>query len=469
MNLNRAWAALATSVLAVVLTAGGCGGGVGSGGTGASVELAQGTVSGFGSVIVDGQRFDDSRAPARREDAPGVERIADVRLGEQVELEVDAAGAAAAVRVQATLAGAVDSLLATGRFIVLGQEVQVNADVALGPVTQFAGGYTGPADVAAQDAVEVHGLLVAQAGAPVIRATRIERLAALPDYLKVTGVLAGLSASGFDIGALHVQAAAASIVPAGRGLAEGQLVAVLAPSAGRSGSATAPVIAAAQVRIRQLDAGALVSVGGNIAALETAAQRFQLGAVSVRYAGAVLSPAQLALADAQHVRVRGQLQADGSLQADSVTLRDGRNETETELLGTILGYDPATQRFQVRGVDVDASNAEIEDCPGGALAEGLFVEVEGALGATGIVAREVHCQNEPSGGTVGRHGMASAVDLAGNRFVLTPEGGAALEVRWTADTYFEHVTPQTLAGRRVEVEGVIEGGVLMAKQIEGED
>lgn len=470
MTSRWTWAALATAVLAVALTAGGCGGGVGSGGTGASVELAQGTVSGFGSVIVDGQRFDDSRIAARREDAPGVERIAEVRLGEQVELEVGEAGAAAALRVHATLVGAVDSPLATGRFTVLGQEVQVNADVALGPVTQFAGGYTGPADVAAQDAVEVHGLLVAQAGSPVIRATRIERLAALPDYLKVTGVVAGLSANDFSIGALRVQAAAASVVPAGRSLADGQLVSVLAPSAGRSGSAAAPVIAAAQVRIRQLaDTGALVSIGGNVAALDPAAQRFLLGSVSVRYAGATLSPPLLALADGQHVRVRGRLQADGSLQADSVTLRDGRNEAEAELTGTILGFDAATQRFQVRGVPVDASNAEIEDCPGGVLADGLFVEVEGALVATGMAAREVHCEAEPSGGTVGRHGTASAVDLAGSRFVLTPQGSTPLEVRWTGDTYFERVTPQTLAGRRVEVEGVIEGGVLTARKIEAED
>lgn len=469
MSRRGSWAALAASALLAVLSAAGCGGGVGSGGTGASVERAQGTVSGFGSVIVDGQRFDDRLVAALREDEPGVDRLTETRLGDQVELAVGAGGAATALRVQATLAGAVDSVVAPGRYTVLGQAVQVNADAALGPVTQFGGGYAGPDDVLAGDAVEVHGLLVPQAGASVVRATRIERLAALPAYLQVTGVVGGLSANGFAIGALSVQTATARIVPAGRTLADGQLVTVLAPVTGRSGSAAAPVIVAAQVRIRQLaEAGALVSVGGNIAALDTAAQRFQLGALRVRYAGATLSPPLLALAEGQHVRVRGRLQADGTLQVDSVTLRDGRNEAEAELKGTILGLDGATRRFTVRGVAVDAGGAAVE-CPGGTLAEGQFVEVEGSLNATGMVAREVHCEDEPTGGTVGRKGVAGSVDVAASRFVLTPDTGTPLTVRWTAATYFEHVTPQTLGGARVQVEGVLENGVLTAKKVEGEE
>lgn len=470
MKARWSWAVLAAGALLAVLTAAGCGGGVGSGGTGASVELAQGTVSGFGSVIVDGQRFDDRNVAALREDAPGIDHLTTTRLGDQVELALGAGGAATALRVQATLAGVIDTVAAPDRFTVLGQPVQVNADAAFGPVTQFGGGYAGPGDVSPGDAVEVHGLLVPQGGAGVVRATRIERLAAAPAFLQATGIVGGLGPNGFAIGALSVQTATARVVPAGRTLADGQLVTVLAPSTGRSGSAAAPVIVAAQVRIRQLaDTGALVSVGGNVAALDTAAQRFRLGSLTVRYAGATLSPPLLVLADGQHVRVRGRLEADGSLQAESVTLRDGRNEAEAELKGTLIGLDAATRRFTVRGVAVDAGAARIEGCPNGALAEGQFVEVEGALSATGVIAREVHCEDEPTGGTIGRKGAAGNVDLASSRFVLTPDAGAPVTVRWTGVTFFEHVTPQTLAGARVEVEGVLENGVLTAKKVEGED
>ncbi|MBX3606623.1 MAG: hypothetical protein KF788_15195 [Piscinibacter sp.] len=468
MSAKVSWAALAAATLLAALTAAGCGGGVGSGGTGASVEIAQGTVSGFGSVIVDGQHVDD-RVPARREDEPGVDRLSDVHLGDQVEIELDEGGAATHLRVQATLAGSVDTLLAPGRFVVLGQEVQVNADAALGPVTQFDGDWTGPADVLAGAAVEVHGVLVPQGGTSVVRATRIERLAALPAYLKVSGIVAGLSAAGFDLGALHVQTATAAVVPAGRALANGQLVTVLAAPTGRSGSAAAPVIVAAQVRIRDLAAGALVSVGGNVAALDAAARRFRLGALEVDYAGAALSPPLLALAEGQYVRVRGRLQPDGTLRADAVTLRDGRNEAEAELTGTVVDLDVATQRFTVRGVPVDARNAELEGCPNGVLAEGQFVQIEGALGATGVLAREVHCEDEPEGGTVGRKGVAGAVDVAGSRFVLTPASGAPVTVAWTSGTIFEKVTPQSLDGARVEVEGVLAGGVMTARKIERAD
>lgn len=470
--MNTRWrvAAGAAAALIAGLLVAACGGGVGSGGTGAVQEAAQGTVSGFGSVIVDGQHYDDRRIGAHREDEPGVERLSDVRLGDQVEVEFDDGGVPSGLHVHTTLAAAVDTIVAPGRFVVLGQEVQVNADAALGPVTQFGGGYSGAASVAAGDAVEVHGLIVPQGGASVVRATRIERLAALPPYLKASGIVSELGANHFRLGALRVQTATANIVPAGRTLAEGQLVTVFALPTGRSGSAAAPVVVAAQVRIRELGtAGALLTVGGNVAGLDAAARRFRLGALTVNYEGATLSPPTLALADGQYLRVRGRLQSDGSLRAESIALRDGRNEPESELKGTIIGFDAVTQRFELRGVPVDASNARIEGCPNGVLAEGLFVEAEGELSATGMLARELSCEDEADGGTVGREGTAGNVDLAARGFVLTPGSGTALTVRWTDNTYFEDVTPETLSGQRVEVEGVFEGGVLTAKKVHAED
>ena len=70
--------------------------------------------------------------------------------------------------------------------------------------------------------------------------------------------------------------------------------------------------------------------------------------------------------------------------------------------------------------------------PAGKLAEGLFVEIEAWLGATGVIAKSVHCEDEPSGATVERKGTAGSVDLAAQRFVLTLSGGATLNVSWAA-------------------------------------
>jgi len=41
-------------------------------------------------------------------------------------------------------------------------------------------------------------------------------------------------------------------------------------------------------------------------------------------------------------------------------------------------------------------------------------------------------------------------------------------VSWSDVTYFENVTPVTLSGRQVEVEGQIVDGVLVAKKIQVE-
>ena len=84
-SLIHRWRALAAvSVLGLALA--GCGGGsdgVGSGGTG---TFSSGTITGFGSIIVNGVRYDDSGS--RVLDAGGRTRSsADLRLGMVVEIE----------------------------------------------------------------------------------------------------------------------------------------------------------------------------------------------------------------------------------------------------------------------------------------------------------------------------------------------------------------------------------------------
>ena len=129
------WRALFAGIL---LTLGACGGGVETGGTGAYV---QGPVVGFGSVIVAGVRFDDSRASI--EDPDGVvRRREDLRLGMQVEIESgptsdDGSGGRVAtanrVRVASELLGPVGGLVddANARLFVLGQLVRLNPSTVI--------------------------------------------------------------------------------------------------------------------------------------------------------------------------------------------------------------------------------------------------------------------------------------------------------------------------------------------------
>lgn len=456
--------------VALALLVAGCGGGVGSGGTGISPDVAQGTVNGFGSVIVDGDRFDDSRVATFEEDAPGDQTRTEVLLGERVELEVDAAGAVTRLRVDAALVGAIDRVTAPAGFVVLGQAVTINSDATRGPVTQFAGGYTGPASLRAADAVEVHGFIVRSAGGVAIQATRVERRTALPAYLKLTGLASAVHANGFRLGTLRVDTASTTVLPAGATLAEGQAVAVLAPLASLLGPVGAPTqVSAAQLRVRMPGStGDEVRISGVIGLLDATAARFDLGGTRVNVAAAEISPEGASLVDGLYVQVRGSVQADGSVRAESVRIRDGSNEAEAELKGNIAGLDLATLRFSVRGVAVDARTAEIESCPNGTLAEGQFVAVEGALGPTGVIAKSVHCEDEPDDATIERKGTAGSVDAAASRFTLVPASGAPVVVRWTETTYFKNVTPATLSGQRVEVEGKLVDGELVAQKVEFE-
>lgn len=457
-----------------------CGGGdgvVGSGGTGSPLGVTIGTVNGFGSVIVDGQRFDDRSAPVVTEVAPGIDANAEARLGDRVTVEYGTPGVARVVRVEAALIAGIDAVTAPGRFSALGQAVAVNTDGALGPITQFGGGYAQPADLRAGDAVEVHGLLLRQGGKVQIQATRVDRLVSLPAYLRISGLVDGLesgAAPAFALGALKVGIAGASVLPAGVALANGQAVTVLALAAGVTAPAPgAWAVQAAQVRVGESGAlggdGPEDSISGSVALLDAAARTFSLGSLRVDYSAAALSPVGWTPGAGQYVLVQGAVGATGTLLASSVALRDTGSDSEAELRGNITDYDAATQRLSVRGVAVDAAAAVLEDCPADGLANGLYVDIEGAMGSQAVVAKKVHCEDEPADASVEREGIADAVDASAQRFSLALEHDAPLPVRWSATTYFEGVTPANLAGRKVQVEGHVVDGVLEARKVKGED
>lgn len=473
-RIRSVWfAALVTSAIAVVASCGGGGGGgvVGSGGTGRAASVTVGTVNGFGSVIVDGVVYDDHSATVVKETAPGVDAIAEVLLGHRVSVEYEVAGVASLVRVEATIAGTVAAVTAPGRFSVLGQTVTVNASGAVGPITQLGGGYAQAGDVKVGDPIEIHGILVRQNGAYSVQATRIDRLAAAPAYLRVTGLASSVATAGggsLNLGALGVDTSASTVLPLGSVLVDGQALTVLAlPSSLTTAANGMPRLKAVQTRVRQLGSGdADANVSGSVSQLDPGAKTFVLGSLVVRYANASLSPAGAVPANGSYVLARGPSAADGSLNASAVTLRDTGSDGEGELKGNISGYVAATKRFLVRGVMVDASAASIQGCPANGLADGLFVEVHGGLVSAGVMAKTVQCESESSGATVERTGVGSAVDTSAKTLTLTPQTSSPVSVKWSDTTFFGDVTPQTLAGKSLHVEGQLNGAVLSASKIE---
>jgi hypothetical protein len=476
-SLRRAALCLAAFLVpAILASCGGGGGVVGSGGTGRGhTGLAIGTVNGFGSVIVDGVAFDDSSAAVVSEVAPGVDAVTQTLLGERVSVDYDANGVASVVHIDVALSGLVAGSVTAGGFSMLGQTVTIDAGAGAGSTTQFGGGYTQASDISPGDAVDVSGIIVVQAGSYVVQATRIDKLAAPPAYLRVSGLVSGLSrASGvvsLALGNLAIDATQAAILPAGTALANGQAVTVLAPPATFLASGPgAPALQAAQIRISSVEGSGLEAlVSGFVSGLDAPAGTFVLGGRTVAFAGVTVSPAGTAPADGQYVQVGGTIATDGSLTGSSVSVRAGAAADQAELRGDIVGLDAAAAAFTIRGAAVDASGASLSGCPTAGLSDGLYVQVDGSLGSSGVVAQTIQCQNEPSGGTVERDGVASAVDLAAMSFTLTRESGATLTVDWSNTTYFGGVTPATLAGKSVGVEGKLVGGILMASKVSLDD
>jgi hypothetical protein len=250
-------------------------------------------------------------------------------------------------------------------------------------------------------------------------------------------------------------------------LADGTTVSVLAPAATLAVGGGGEQVTAAQVLVSALAADAdRVTLSGSIGALDAVAQQFTLSGVRVGYANALLSPSGASLAG-RWVVVVGHRLTDGSLQADSVTVRDGTREPAAELHGNVTAF-VSVSSFEVRGVAVDASGAALENCPSSGLSNGIYVELEGSLTPTGVRATQLHCAGEPAGATVERSGIAGSVDAVARTFVLSTSSGPT-QVAWSTTTLFEGVTAATLAGRRIQIEGQFSGSVLMARQIELDD
>jgi len=154
-----------------------CGGGVESGGTGgnASASYVSGPITGFGSVIVGGVRFDDSTAAVT--DAEGdVRSRDDLKLGMTINVRGtpiagDGSSAATSIVVGSAIVGPVSAIdIGAATLTVLGQPVDVLTTTVF---DESLGGALAALSVG--DVVEVYALL--DTATRRYSATRIERKA----------------------------------------------------------------------------------------------------------------------------------------------------------------------------------------------------------------------------------------------------------------------------------------------------
>ncbi len=392
-HLKLAWAApLLGIALAGVLH--GCGGGgqtasnntggVGSGGTG---SYTNGPISGLGSIIVNGVRYDVDSATALLSEDKASPLADDLQIGMVVEVDGGAVtrgtggatDSARAVRVRyaSELIGEITVLTpGSGRptaITVMGQPVTINAQTVL-PA----------AGLALTDKVVVHGL----PNVSGFTATRVDVPTVAPTVYKISGVVSAVGVNTITLGQSPQVIRFSGPLPAG--VVVGKYVRVRVSSVPLSANnwtaVTDGIVARAQLVSDQRE-GRLEGVISNYLRQGTTATGVVNG-TSVDFS-AVLG--QLVLANGLRVEIEGQY-SNATLVAASVELDDDSQPRlgETELHGLISTLATGPKTFSLRSITVDYSSVPTSDIEPGLLVNGACVEVKGTqVDATHLMATEV--------------------------------------------------------------------------------
>jgi Domain of unknown function (DUF5666) len=364
------------AALGLVAIIAACGGGtntagVGSGGTGAFgiTAYSEGTITGFGSVIVNGSRYDDTSATVRDEDGP--RSRTDLKLGMVVVVDgsVDNSNLASAsdIRFDSALLGPVSAISASNKvFSIIGQAVQVDNSTVFGP--SLAQGF---ASIAATDVLEVHGFL--NASANTLQATLIERKSSATKY-KISGVIKGLQTStktlligneSFSLANLDLGA-----------LSNGNLVKLrLLPS---TPVGTAPwAISGYSLVVRSTLSQERAEVEGLITQINSPTQ-FIVSNILVDTSNASFPDGNATVAVGNRIEAKGKL-VNGVLLAQEVKSESQSNK-EIELRGTLSGLNNVAKTFVLRGVTVSYSPPVAYDKGTETnLVNGTNIEVKGKL------------------------------------------------------------------------------------------
>ena len=347
--------ALLLTALASAMALAGCGGGggdnvagVSSGGTG---SFSTGAISGFGSIIVAGVRFDDSKASTVRNDDDNTDLRGQLKLGMVVRVKGQAKSSdglsadADTIEVRSELLGPISSIDTVAmKLVVLGQTVTLTA------TTIFEDGLPGITALRIGDIVELHGFSEPETNS--LRATRVERkLLANVKAFKIQGAIRNLTPQTFSIG---TPAAPAQLTVAYTGadlggltLTNAMVVRIQLSTAESTGTRSATRIRTNEIEAREVEDA---DVEGTITSF-TSNSSFSVNGLPVNASG-VAVPTGLGLG--VHVDVEGSL-VGGVLIATQVEIEDESDPLKFELNGTISALDSAAKTFVLRGVTVGFS------------------------------------------------------------------------------------------------------------------
>jgi Domain of unknown function (DUF5666) len=371
------WRAVLASLMSLALLHG-CGGGVDTGGTG---SYSSGPITGFGSVIVNGVRYDDTSASVQDDD--GVPRASsELRLGMIVDIDASpvTSGAdgpvasAQTIRINSEIVGAVDSVdAAGGSLVVVGQSVRVNASTVFDE--SFAGGLAG---VTVGQVVEVHAQF--DIATLSYTATRVDPKSAAQFY-KLRGIVNQLdtTAKTFRIAGQTINYAA--VAPANLPLVfvNGRFVRVLVRPTQVAGQWIAVAVRAG---VRPIEERREARLEGRITALTSSGQ-FSVNGIEIDASGAQFPDGTAGIVLGARVQVEGAVQG-GAVVARKVELQtdDRLRDRGFDLIGVVSAVNTTTKTLVLRGVTVHyAFTLRYDNGSEADLAPGRLVFLRGVLSA----------------------------------------------------------------------------------------
>ena len=388
----------------------GNGSGVGSGGTG---SFTTGSISGFGSVIVNGIRYDDTGISPSSQDGDSVSAlklgmVIDVEGGSTSQVtkpsgEVQTVAKASSIKVGFELLGPLNSNLintTNGTLEVLGQQVQVTVDTFFEPDSDLSSLKTNGSCLH----VKVYGF--PRAGTSYT-ATRIECVNTQPANYRVRGLVGSVGTGTVTLNG-HAYPLGNNVMPP----QVGQVVRALLSNDGSN------TVVDFSNDVRPLSQPRDARIEGIVSSYAPSTGTFSINGVPVKVdSSTTLQPSNLALGTANlRVEVRGQL-VDGVLKATRIEEEDDRyvapggggggsppvsGDREIELHGTVANLDTNLKCFYTRDVKVcytsTGSNRTVfKNGAEGNLAIGAAVEVKGVRSSSAgdaIVATEIEFAND---------------------------------------------------------------------------
>ncbi|MEO1245378.1 MAG: DUF5666 domain-containing protein [Pseudomonadota bacterium] len=433
--------------------------------------VSRGTITGFGSVIVNGVRYDTSNASFDIDGVAGAE--SDLAVGQVVTIQgsTDENGQDAradSVSFDALLEGPVESIdVSAQSFVVLGQTVIVNND------TIFDDDFV-PQDIeglAPNDVVEISGFFDANDN---IRATYVDLEQNAGDF-EVSGIVSNLDAGNlsFEINGLTVDFSNANLSGFPNGAPENGQQVEAEGTLGGGGE-----LLATSVELEDNDLGAAAGDDAEVEGIITrfvSAADFDVNGVPVTTNASTSfddgSSTDLALNVA--IEVEGEVNASGVIVAESI---DFEQVGTLELRGIVEAV--GTSSITLLGITAtvaaetsldDQSSADLASFALSNVSVGDYVEVRGfddsgTLTLTGL-------ERDDDEGDSGLQGPITAIS--------NPDFTAlGVTVRTTVDTEFEDANENEIdaatffAGALnevVEVDGSFASGVLTAEEVEVED